>query len=290
MKTRLAIFVAALLLLPLVGLFLSGAEWNELDTGNPAAKISVGATITCIFMLLSYLLLINKLIKITSGKSPLATQLKYYLAGGGAGMLLCWLLSYLNLFVASWSTELNGSGILFSILFSLLAPAVLLTRALLGSLQGLLKFLARGIPVPKLNTEKLTFGLLPVALFGLLGGAAWPAYLFWLLWLSPLLLLVSLQLLWQESTVFDRLSTGDWGRVICATLAGLIVGNITVYTYQAAAGSLVSNLNNPFFAQAGFALFGLLCLQLGDVVAEQWRGKQNPKKKKFPIPVVVKNN
>jgi len=45
-------------------------------------------------------------------------------------------------------------------------------------------------------------------------------------------------------------------------------------------------------AQAGFVVFGLLCLQLSDVLAENWRGKSRTAlfkgKKKFPIPVVVK--
>ncbi len=295
MKTRLGIFIAALLLLPLAGFALSGAEWDDLDTGTASNKIHIGATITCIFMLISYLLLVNKLVKISTGNSPLAKQLKYYLSLGAASIVFSWLLVYLNLYTDSWSTEQNGSGVLFSILFALLAPAVLITRALLGSFQGLLKFLARGIPLPAIAdemNETLAFGLIAVAITGLLGGAAWPAYLFWLMWPAPLLLLVALQLLWHESTLFTGLKSGDWGRLICTALAGLIVGNLVSYTYQAADGSLISNLPHPLFTQAGFALFGLLCLQLGDVIAENWRGKSRTthfqQKKKFPIPVVVK--
>ncbi|MDO9011312.1 MAG: hypothetical protein Q7U78_05825 [Gallionella sp.] len=273
-------------MLPLAGFALSGAEWSALDSAD--AKITVGATITCIFMLISYLLLINKLVKISTGNSPLARQLKYYLSLGAASVVLCWLLVYLNLYTASWATEQDGSGILFSILFALLAPAVLITRALLGSIHGLLKFLARGPALPEIGDETLAFALIAAATAGLLGGAAWPAYLFWLMWLAPLLLLAALQLLWHESTVFAAVNSGDWGRLICAALAGLIVGNLVNYTYQVADGSLISNLPHPLFAQAGFALFGLLCMQLGDVIAEQWRGKTRTTQRKFPIPVVVK--
>ncbi|MBK9160892.1 MAG: hypothetical protein IPM27_04930 [Nitrosomonadales bacterium] len=293
MKTRLGIFVLTLLLLPPAGLFLGGAEWSDLDTGTSSEKISIGPTITCIFMLISYLLLINKLVKITTGNSPLAMQLKYHLALGAAGIVLGWLLVYLNLFAANWSTAQRGSEVLFSILFALLAPAVSITRALLGSLRGWLKYLARGIPLPVIGNEPLAFGLIPVAALGLLGGAAWPAYLFWLMWLSPLLLLLALQLLWHESTLFSGLRSGDWGRLICTALAGLIVGNLSVYTYQAAGGSLIGNLTNPLFPQLGYVLFGLLCLQLGDVIAEQWRGKPRGevfKKKPFPIPVVSRKD
>jgi hypothetical protein len=123
---------------------------------------------------------------------------------------------------------------------------------------------------------------------GLLAGVAWPAQLFWLFWVAPLLLLVALQLLWHESTVFSALKSGDWGRVVCASLAGMAVGNLAVISYQAAGGSMVINLPSPLLAQLGYALFGLLCLQLGDIIAENWRGKQRPgKKRKFPIPVIV---
>lgn len=276
------------MLLPLAGFALSGAEWDAFDSA--AAKIGVGATITCIFMLISYLLLVNRLVKISTGNSPLASQLKYYLSLGAAGSVLCWLLVYLNLYTASWATAQDGSGILFSILFALLAPAVLITRALLGSIHGLLKFLARGPALPGISGETMAFALLAVAAAGLLGGATWPAYLFWLMWLSPLLLLAALQLLWHESTVFAAVRSGDWGRLICAALAGVIVGNLVNYTYQVSGGSLISQLPHPLFTQAGFALFGLLCMQLGDVIAEHWRGKTRTTQRKFPIPVVVKKN
>jgi hypothetical protein len=58
--------------------------------------------------------------------------------------------------------------------------------------------------------------------------------------------------------------------------------------------NLIGNLANPLLAQLGYAQFGLLCLQLGDVIAENWRGKNSnelfKQKKKFPIPVIVRKN
>jgi len=172
-------------------------------------------------------------------------------------------------------------------------PAVLSTRALLGTFPGLLKGLARGKPFPAPGAETLTYFLAPVAALGLLGGAVWPAQLFWLLWISPLLLLVALQLLWYESTIFSGLKSGDWGRVVCAALAGIIVGNMAAIGYQSGGGNLTINLPDPLVAQLGYVVFGLLCMQLGDIVAENWRGKKRSNlsqpKKKFPIPVVVKS-
>jgi hypothetical protein len=300
MKTRLCIFIFSLVLLPLAGLLLSGKEWSELSTdtpaaGTPAAAENIAAILLTTLMLLGYVLLTNHTIKRRTGNSPMNIQRNYFLWMAAASAMLGWLLAYLNLFTASWPTEQGNPAVqllLYTPLFALLAPAVLSTRALLGAFPGLLKRLSRGISLPIPSGETLAFSLVPIAALGLLGGAVWPAQLFWLLWIAPLLLLVALQLLWHESTIFSGLKSGDWGRVICAALAGIIVGNFTVISYQMGGGNLISNLPNPLFAQFGYAVFGLLCLQLGDVVAENWRGKKRSnlfqQKKKFPIPVVVK--
>ena len=295
MKTRLGIFVSALLLLPLAGLLLSGHEWDELVGNMPPATGSALAMLVTLAVLLGYALLINLFVKIRTGNNPFIRQRNYFLSVSAASALLGWLLAYLNLFAASWSSGQGNSAmqlLLCTMLFALLAPAVLTTRALIGSFTGLLKRLARGISLPLPGSESTAFGLLSLVALGLLGGAAWPAQLFWLLWAAPLLLLVALQLLWRESTVFSGLESGDWGRVVCAALSGMAVGNLAVISHQTAGGSLTINLTHPLLAQLGYALFGLLCLQLGDIIAEYWRGKQRPglsqKRKKFPIPVVVK--
>ncbi|OFZ67924.1 MAG: hypothetical protein A2V79_02100 [Betaproteobacteria bacterium RBG_16_56_24] len=297
MKTRLGIYVFSLLFLPLAGFWISGSEWNEFSAGAPASTVNPPATLLTTLMLAGYVLLVNHMIKLLTGKNLLKVQREYLLWMGAAGAMLVWLLVYLNLFVASWTMQSDNPVmqlLLYTPLFAILAPAVLSTRALLGALPGALKQLSRGIPLPAPGDVTLVAGLGVVAMTGLLGGAAWPAQLFWLLWLAPLLLLTALQLIWQESTIFSGLKNGDWGRVVCAALSGVMVANLAVIAYQANGGILEINLPHPLLAQPGYALFGLLCLQLGDVIAENWRGKQRSEmfrqKKKFPIPVVVKKN
>lgn len=296
MKTRLGIFIAAILLLPMAGLWLSGAGWSDLASGSATPEgENITATLRTSLMLLFYLLLTNHTIKRLTGNNPLGVQRNFFFGMSIASALLCWLLSYLNLFVASWTVQQDNSLLvellLYTPVFALLAPAILITRALLGSFPGVLKSLAFRTGITAVSAETLLFVLLPLAVLGLLGGASWPAQLFWLLWAAPLLLLVSLQLLWNESTIFTGLRTGDWGRIICTALSGIIVCNLAIVSYQINS-SLHINLSDPLWAQPGFALFGLLCLQLSDVIAENWRGKsrdsQFPQKKKFPIPVVVK--
>lgn len=289
MKTRLAIFVLALLLLPLAGLLLSGRTWDDLAAAlSPSG--ATAATLVTALALLCVLLLSNLVVTLRTHSNPLKVQRNYFLAVGLASAMLGWLLIYLNLYAASWATAQENSFAqiaLDTLLFALLAPVVLSLRALLGSFAGLLRRLARGPAVPAPSAETQAFILAPLTVAGLIGGAAWPAQLFWLLWPSPLLLLAALQLLWHESTVFSGLKSGDWGRVACAALAGLIAGNLAVLGYRAAGGELLVELP-LLLEQSGYALFGLLCLQLGDVVAEQWRGKTRFelfRRKPFPIPV-----
>jgi len=297
MKIRLGIFILSLLLLPLAGFWLSGSEWDDLSADTQSTIMYPSATLLTTLMLAGYILLANHMIKLLTGNNPLKTQLDYLLSMGGAGAVLVWMLVYLNLFVASWTTNTVNPVmqlLLDTPLFALIAPAILSTRALLGSLPGALKQLSHGIAIPAPSNEKLAAGMATIAVTGLLFGPAWPMQLFWLLWLAPLLLLTSLQLMWQESTIFSGLANGDWGRVVCTALSGMIVANLAVIAYQANGGILEINLPHPLLVQPGFALFGLLCLQLGDVIAENWRGKQRGtmfrQKKKFPIPVIARKN
>lgn len=294
MKTRLTIFIFSLVLLPLGGLLLSGKEWEELSARVPAGSENNGAILWTALMLLAYILLTDYMIKRITGNSPINIQRNYYLWMAAASAILCWLLAYLNLFTASWPASQDKPAmqlLLYTPLFALLAPAVLITRSLLGSFSGLLKLLARGLALPVPGGESVGIFLVSIAVLGLLGGAAWPVQLDWLMWLSPLLLLAALQLLWNESTIFSGLKSGDWGRVICAALAGMIVGNLVSISYHAGGGNQTGTPHN-MLAQLGYMLFGLLCLQLGDVIAENWRGKKRAglfqQKKKFPIPVIVR--
>lgn len=269
MKTRLAIFISALLLLPLVGLFLSGAQWSNLLVSWPAEDESSAATLRTSMMLLIYALIVNHTIKRLTGNAPFDLQRDYFIMACIGSALMGWLLSYLNVFVASWTAPqdhpLLVQFLLYTPLFALLAPAVLVTRVLLNSLPAPMQALACGPTLPALHRQTTANILTALALTGLIGGAAWPLKLYWLLWASPLLLLTSLQLRWQQSTIFSTLKSGDWRQSVGAALSGIAVGNLAVVTYQSNA-ALTINLPSMLLTQAGFALFGLLCLQLGELL------------------------
>jgi hypothetical protein len=298
MKTRLSIFISALLLLPLIGIYLSGSNWSTFFNNTASIDTNMSGILFTSLTLLGCSLLFNHLVHRFTSNNPLSAQRNYFLSMAAASAILGWLLAYLNLFTHNWMPQQQHNMLiqllLYTPLFALLAPTILLTRSLLSTLPGILKLLKLNIAIPATNNEITIFTLIPLILIGLVGGAIWPIELFWLIWLAPLLLLLSLQLLWNEDTIFTNLKNGDWSRIICTVLAGIIVGNLAVVAYQNQGGSLAIHLPHPLLAQLGYGILGLICLQLGDIIANAWHGKRRsdlyPQKGKFPIPIVVKKD
>lgn len=292
MTNRLAAFTVALLFLPPLGLSLAGLEWNA-ATPIPGALLLpalVGMLAVGIFSLL-----LDSLTFRRAGHSLLRSQRTYLAWSAVAGALLCTLLAYLNLFAAAWFTpaaSATQSLLLAALCGALLLPAVLIARLWLAGIPGLVKLGTRRFALPLLSPETSAMTLLTAALGGLLCGPIWPDMLGWLFWLSPLLLLAALQLLWRESTLFSGLTQGDWSRVLLGASAGIAVGGIALAGYRLSGGAIEIGAN-AWQLTASLAVFGLLSLQLGDVVAEHWRGKPRSevfKRKPFPIPVVSKKD
>ncbi len=290
MTNRLAAFVVALIFLPPLALALSGQEWEA--PGQIAGTVWVPVLLGTLAVS-AFALLLDTLTFHRARHSLLRSQRSYLIGSAVAGAVTCTLLAYLNLFAGTWFTPAGSTtqALLLALLCgTALLPAVLITRAWLAGLPGLVRLSTRKFAVPAVSSETAAPLLLLVALIGLLGGPVWTNYLCWLFWLSPLLLLASLQLLWGESTVFSSLVQGDWSRVILGATSGIVVGGIALAAYRLSGGAIYFAAND-WQLLAGLAIFGLLCLQVGDIVAENWRGKPRGevfKKKPFPIPIITK--
>lgn len=293
MKTRLALFAAALLLLPPLALLLAEHDWPE--ARMVAGHITRPLLFSCSILALISLIL-DALTHLRTGSSLLRKQRGYVLWCAASGALSGMLLAYLNLFARSWVSPALGNAEMLglsALLGAILLPAVLITRLWLAGFTGVSRSLARLPTLPSLDAELGAALLLLAALIGLLGGAVWPSIIFWLLWLSPLLLLVALQLLWHESTIFSGLKQGDWSRVLLGAVAGILTAAFTLAAYRLYGGSLFIRHSTTWVTLA-FAAYGLLSLQLADIVAERWRGKSLTQiyqsKKPFPISVVSKKD
>jgi hypothetical protein len=290
MNVRLAIFVVTLLLLPMLSSLLTGADWG----GEVAVTdIPVQALWFTALSLAGYALLANRLAKLRGGADLLSVPRSYqaYIVAGSLG--LGWLALSLNHYADSGvAFRLDAvSVIAASVLFAVLMPAALATRAWLATFPSLLRLCARHVPaLPALKPEPTALWLLTLAIVGLMGGVARPQLLGMLLWSSPLWLLLALQLLWQEHTLFSGLHQGDWQRPLLAALSGLFVGALALAGFAAYGGG-VAGIGAAGWA--GCALFGLVAAQLNELIASGWRGKTRGeifKRKAFPIPVIVKKD
>jgi hypothetical protein len=286
---RLLTFVLALLLLPPIALTIAGQAWFEPTAIEGAVWMP---TLLGTFAVLASGILLDTLTFHRTGHSLLRAQRSYLAWNGVAGAVTGTLLAYLNLFAGSWFTAGSDMhGLLPAALAgAALLPVILIARLWLAGLPGVVRLSTRRFALPALPPAPAANLLLLAAMTGLIGGTVWTDQLGWLFWLSPLLLLVALQLLWHESNIFSGLAQGDWSRVLLGAVAGILVGGIALASYRLTGGALYLTAS-AWQVIAALALFGLLCLQIGDVVAEHWRGKPRSEiypKKPFPISVVTR--
>lgn len=291
MLNRLITFAVTLLLLPPVALTIAGQEW--VAPPHVEGAVVLPAMLGTLAVL-AFGFLLDTLTFRRTGHSLLRSQRNYLLWSGVAGTVTGTLTAYLNLFASSWFTSGSNTLILLLAAFSgtVLLPVILVARLWLAGLPGVVRLSTRRLPLPALPSETAAMILLLVALGGLLVGPVWIDRLGWLFWISPLLLLAALQLLWNESTIFSGLAQGDWSRIVLGSVSGIVVGGFALAVYRLSGGTLYL-ASGTWQLVAGLAVFGLLCLQLGDTVAEHWRGKTRGevfKRKSFPIPVVTKKD
>jgi hypothetical protein len=291
MLNRLIIFAVALLFLPPIALTLAGQAWFA---ATPVEGTVWLPTLFGVLAVLAFGILLDTLTFKRTGHSLLRSQRNYLLWCGVAGTMTGTLIAYLNLFAESWFTAGSETQalLLAAISGTVLLPVILIARLWLAGLPGLVRLSTRRFALPALPPEAAAILLVLVALTGLVGGTIWMDRLGWLFWLSPLLLLAALQLLWHESTIFSGLAQGDWSRVLLGAASGIVVGGFALAVYRFSGGSLYL-ATGTWQLIAGLAIFGLLCLQVGDAVAENWRGKPRGevfKKKPFPISVVTKKD
>jgi hypothetical protein len=119
--------------------------------------------------------------------------------------------------------------------------------------------------------------MLLLAAVGLTGIGIWPDSLYPLLWVSPLLIITSLQAISGERTVFSSVTRGDWRRIYCSAIAALICGFFWemwnfhsaakwVYTVPYVYRYLVFEM--PLLGFGGYLPFGLECAVIGMLIPD----------------------
>jgi hypothetical protein len=230
---------------------------------------------------LSYILVINALRFRICGHSMLTDRPGYLLLLFPTSALFWWFFEYLNRFVQNWHYQGTsfGAGDYFlyaTISFSTVLPAVLGTRDLLLESRwveaGFRSAYRLQCPHPRL----LAGAVLLSAAVGLTGIGIWPDLLYPLLWVSPLLIIVSLQALLGEDHLLAPIGRGDWRMVTACAGAALVCGvfwemwnfySLARWVYLIPYVGRFRIFEMPILGYAGYLPFGLQCAVIGAMVA-----------------------
>ena len=229
---------------------------------------------------LTFIVLINALYLYRSGRCMLIHQRAYFVRLFFFSAGFWWFFEYLNRFVQNW--YYTGSDyppltyfILATLSFSTVLPAVLGMRDLLRTFTWVENRFQTPRPKPVGNTAAFAWFCLAASSAGLAGIGVWPDLLFPLLWVSPLLVITSLQRLSGQLHIFAPSVHGDWRPVVSAALAALVCGffwemwnlySLARWTYSVPLVHRFQIFEMPLLGYAGYLPFGLECAVVGNIL------------------------
>ena len=240
---------------------------------------------------ISYVVFVNSLTHRRTGYCLLTHKTGYLIALFPASALFWWYFEYLNRFAQNWyyiGQELFspvGYIVHGTISFSTVLPAVMSTAEFLKSYPALRRTRFQRPLV--LGRGRIGGGaMLALACCGLICVAVWPDDWYPVLWFSPLLILVSVQVLLREESVLQKLERGEWNAVTLPALAALVCGVFwemwNHYSYPKWAYSIpyvqrFQIFEMPVLGYFGYLPFGLQCGVVADFVARLTTPTTKPK-------------
>jgi hypothetical protein len=228
-----------------------------------------------------FILVINSLCFRQNGHCMLLDRPFFFLLLFPISSAFWWFFEYLNRFVQNWyyiGPELSASEYFWyaTLPFSTVLPAVLGLRDWLISSRWLRQRFDHFWPLPVAFPRALAILTLTLSACGLAGIGIWPNILFPLLWVAPLLIILSLQALLQERHILSNLSEGNWSEVMAAALAAIICGlfwetwnyySLAKWKYAIPYVQRYPIFEMPLLGYAGYLPFGLQCAAVGSLLA-----------------------
>jgi hypothetical protein len=237
---------------------------------------------------LSFILVINALSHRQTGRCMMCHRTGFFLLLFPVSAGFWWFFEYLNRFVQNWRyTGVHYSSLAYfcyaSISFSTVLPAVLGVQDLIQNLSGVRRGLDDFKPLGCSHPKISALAVLILSGAGLAGIGVWPDYLFSLLWISPLLIVVSLQVLMGERHLLSDISRGNWRLVLSSAAAALICGvfwemwnyySLARWEYSIPFVDRFTLFEMPILGYAGYLPFGLECAVIGQLLERAM--KKNP--------------
>jgi hypothetical protein len=272
-----------------LGLLLGALAWILAWTRFPWFELFQAHTFTPLW--LGYILTMNALTYRRTGRCPLLTRPGSYLLLFPASALFWWFFEYLNRFVQNWyyvGGTLGPWDYFFhaTLAFSTVLPAFTATRAWILSFDWPTRKFSRFRPINPSRPKTLAALSLTGSGLGLAGLGIWPDLFFSLLWLSPLLILVSLQTLWGEPHIFSPVHHGDWSLLVGSALSALLCGffwelwnywSLAKWIYQVPFVQRFQVFEMPILGYAGYLPFGVECAVIVEMLCPSRHPHTTPK-------------
>lgn len=229
---------------------------------------------------LAYILFVNALAFYRTGRCLMLDQPGRFALLFPTSAAFWWFFEYLNRFVQNWQYAGVGFGpleyFLYATLsFSTVLPAVMSTREWLLTFPRMRTNFAAFFPIPLPYPKFWAACLLCAAAAGLAGLPIRPDHLYALVWVSPLLILVSFQALMGEPTIFSPLVRGNWIGILSGALAALICGffwemwnywSLARWTYAVPLVQRFHVFEMPILGYAGYLPFGVTCCVVSEMI------------------------
>jgi hypothetical protein len=232
-----------------------------------------------------YILLVNAYTFRRTGRCMLLDRLRYLLWLFPLSSAFWWSFEYLNRFVHNWFymgvQEFTPLEYFLhaTVPFSTVLPAVLGTMELLASYPRIGAGSDRLPSFRSIDVKRVGWGILVLASAGLTGIGIWPSYLFPLVWVAPLLLITSLQMITGEETIFSRITQGDWRSLWLAAVAALVCGvmwemwnykSLAHWEYAIPFVHRFQIFEMPLLGYAGYLPFGLECVAVAQFIFPEY--------------------
>lgn len=226
----------------------------------------------------SYIIVINALTQKKLGHCMITREPKYFAFLFLASACFWWFFEYLNRFVQNWNYSGTQYGaikyfLLASLAFSTVLPAVLGTMEYLLGFNWLNRKFRITLPFSFNSPKRVAFGALIFSMASLFLIGIFPDYLFPFLWVSPLVVIVSLKTIFSETHVLHLNIVENQGKVVAAMLAALICGffwemwnywSLIQWHYEIPLVNRYHLFEMPILGYSGYLPFGIECLVIGD--------------------------
>jgi len=264
------------------GVLAWGVAWTRIEW---LSSIQLH-TFTPLWM--AYILVINGLTFRRTGRCLMTARTRYFLLLFPLSAVFWWFFEYLNRFVANWYyvggvADMSAAQyVLFATIpFSTVLPAVLSTQGWLLSFPAFDRAFGRSAAYGAAVPRFLGVLLLGVSGAGLMCIGIWPDYLFPLVWVSPLFVVLGVQVLFGARTQIDEICAGRWTGVVTVAVAALICGffwelwntfSQARWVYSIPFVHAAKVFEMPVLGYMGYLPFGIQCLLIGEM-AERGLGR-----------------